>query len=88
MDQQSTALLYGFWAKTSGAERDRYKCYVLSKLTCVLMSSDPPALRDFPLLPFSPTYPGVPQAVDMMSLSTIFERPKSLIMTLEFSSGL
>ena len=35
-----------------------------------------------------PTYPGVPQAVDMMPLSTILERPKSLIMILEFSSWL
>lgn len=25
MDQQSTALLYGFWARTSGADREREK---------------------------------------------------------------
>lgn len=28
MDQQSTALLYGFWANTSGAERERDRDYV------------------------------------------------------------
>lgn len=37
----------------------------------------------------SPTYPGVPQAVDMTSpLLSILERPKSLIMIFDSSWGL
>lgn len=37
----------------------------------------------------SPTYPGVPQAVAITSpVPSIFDRPKSLIMILDSSSGL
>lgn len=32
MDQQSTALLYGFWARTSGAENERK--HWLASVTC------------------------------------------------------
>lgn len=36
----------------------------------------------------SPTYPGVPQAVDITPFSTVLDRPKSLTMILAFSSAL
>ena len=37
---------------------------------------------------FSPTYPGVPHAVAMMPDSSVFDKPKSLIIILESSAGL
>ena len=41
-----------------------------------------------PLLSNLPTYPGVPQAVDITPCSNVLDRPKSLTMILAFSSVL